>query len=101
MHAPAAHLRSDCRIFPSMEGKTRQSPARQARSALPGAQAQLVRTLGERVDHELHVLVEGEARVALELLAADSHVVTVDARREARLLQLLLHGLGREPLDAG
>ena len=60
-------------------------------------QPELVRALFHRGDHERDVLVELDA----EVLGALAHLVAVDARGEARLLQLLLDRLGREAVDAG
>src|SRR5688572_6618568 len=53
-------------------------------------ETELVGALGERVDHELEVSVEVEARVRLQLSRPGVNVLAVDARREARLLELLL-----------
>src|SRR6266705_588061 len=51
-------------------------------AALAGSlagQSQLVRVRRQRVDHELHVLVEAETGRGLELLGASIDVVAVDA----------------------
>src|SRR5438132_13489231 len=54
---------------------------------------ELVRVLGQRVDHELQVLVEGHAGLGLQLLRAAIDVVPVHTGRETWLLQLLLDRL--------
>jgi hypothetical protein len=61
-----------------------------------GRRPELVGALGQRSDHERDVLVEVDA----ELLGARAHLVAVDRRGEARLLELLLDRLGRHPVDA-
>ena len=62
-----------------------------------GAEPELVGARLHRRDHEGDVLVEVDA----ELLGALADLVTVDARSERGLLELLLDGLRRHPLDAG
>src|SRR5436190_351162 len=57
---------------------------------------ELVGAVLESGDDEGDVLVEVHA----ELLGAGADLVAVDGRGEARLLELLLDGLGRQPVDA-
>src|SRR6188472_3383566 len=60
-------------------------------------ETQLVGACLHRADHPLQVLVE----VDTELVRRAAHLLAVDRRRKARLLELLLHGLRREADDAG
>jgi hypothetical protein len=60
-------------------------------------QLELVGALGERRDHERHVLVEVDA----EVLRARAQGVAIDGGGELARLQLLLDGLRREAVDPG
>src|ERR1051326_8277629 len=64
---------------------------------LARAEPELVRPLLHGGDHVRDVLVEVHA----QLLGALAHLVAVHARRERWLLELLLHGLGRQADDPG
>ncbi len=63
---------------------------------LGGAQPELRRDRLERLDHVADVVVQLEP----EQLRAGVDLVAVDAGRERRLLELLLHGLRLEAVDA-
>src|ERR671932_586432 len=72
------------------------APGRVADGGLDrGADAELVRALLQRGDDEAHVVVEVDA----ELLGPAPDLLAVDRRREARLLELLLDRLRRQPVQ--
>src|SRR3954469_23791087 len=70
---------------------------RLSRRAFARLQAELLLARLHRVDYALQVLVEVHA----ELVGCAAHLLAVDRCSEARLLELLLHRLGRQPDDAG
>src|SRR5947199_402022 len=80
------------RSRPLISGRVRL----RSRVGATAVQLQLVGAVLERRDDEPQVLVE----VDPELLGALAHLVAVDRRGEGGGLELLLHRLGRHPVDA-
>ncbi len=91
-----AHLRRQVALGPRA-GRGSARAAAQKLSVRGGTQPELGADRLQRLDHVRDVNVE----VELEQLRAHHDLVPVDSGRERRLLQLLLHRFGLEPVEAG